>query len=69
MFALSLLSLALAVPALAAPAKTSGCSIPASVLQVPSGQTLLVAPTVAPSFVALGVGVQNYTCSAAGTYT
>ncbi|KAI0262544.1 hypothetical protein BC834DRAFT_828732 [Gloeopeniophorella convolvens] len=69
MLGLSFLSLVLAVPALAAPSfKFTGCSVPASVLQVPAGQTQLVAPTTAPNFVALGVGVQNYTCSAAGTY-
>jgi len=45
--------------------------VPASALQsdLPSNQTLLVAPSSAPNFVALGVGVQNYTCSSTGTFT
>ena len=38
-------------------------------LTVPTNQTVLTNPTTAASFVLLGVGVQNYTCSAAGTYT
>lgn len=29
----------------------------------------LAAPSGAPSFVGVGVGTQNYTCGAAGTYT
>ncbi|KAJ6577763.1 hypothetical protein B0H19DRAFT_1020250 [Mycena capillaripes] len=40
------------------------CDTSAAVMDLPSGQTQLVAPTTAPLFVALGVGVQNYTCSA-----
>ncbi|KAJ7445173.1 hypothetical protein B0H11DRAFT_14615 [Mycena galericulata] len=38
-------------------------------MDLPSNQTLLVAPTTAPLYVALGVGIQNYTCSSAGKYT
>jgi hypothetical protein len=34
-------------------------------MDLPSGQTQLVAPTTAPLFVALGVGIQNYTCTTA----
>ncbi|KAI0052115.1 hypothetical protein FA95DRAFT_1569480 [Auriscalpium vulgare] len=69
MFALSFLTIALAaVPAFAAPARITGCPVPSSVLQVPTNQTQLVPPTTAPSYVGLGVGVQNYTCSAAGAY-
>ncbi|KAJ7817154.1 hypothetical protein B0H14DRAFT_2843123, partial [Mycena olivaceomarginata] len=37
----------------------------AATLSLPANQTQLVAPTTAPLFVALGVGVQNYTCTAA----
>lgn len=37
-------------------------------LTVPANQTVLTNPTTSASFVMLGVGVQNYTCSAAGTY-
>jgi len=72
MFAWSILSLALcAASAVAAPRSHSSCSVPASALQtdLPTGQTALVAPSFAPNFVALGVGVQNYSCSAAGTFT
>ncbi|KAJ6489957.1 hypothetical protein C8R45DRAFT_868093 [Mycena sanguinolenta] len=39
-------------------------------MDLPSNQTALVAPTTSPLFVALGVGVQNYTCSSTtSTYT
>jgi len=44
------------------------CPIAAN-LVLPANQTVLVAPTAPKSFVALGVGYQNYTCNAAGTYT
>jgi hypothetical protein len=44
------------------------CTISASIT-VPSGQTALVEPTDPKSFVAIGVGYQNYTCTAAGTYS
>jgi hypothetical protein len=37
-------------------------------LVLPAGQTNLTAPTAPASYIALGVGTQNYTCSAAGTY-
>ncbi|KJA23553.1 hypothetical protein HYPSUDRAFT_163219 [Hypholoma sublateritium FD-334 SS-4] len=37
-------------------------------LTVPANQTVLTNPTTSASFVLLGVGVQNYTCSTAGTY-
>ncbi|KAJ6562596.1 hypothetical protein B0H19DRAFT_944260 [Mycena capillaripes] len=33
-------------------------------MDLPSNQTQLVAPTTAPKFVAIGVGIQNYTCTA-----
>ncbi|KAA1472028.1 hypothetical protein DENSPDRAFT_880953 [Dentipellis sp. KUC8613] len=70
MFIRSLLALALSAPALAAPWLTfSGCSVPSSVLQLPSNQTTLTAPSSAPNFVALGVGVQNYTCANTSTYS
>jgi len=46
----------------------SACSTSAIQLTVPAGQTVLTQPTTAPSFVFLGVGVQNYTCSSASTY-
>jgi len=46
-----------------------GCSTSSDILSVPSGQSVLVVPSGAPSFIGLGVGVQNYTCSSAGTFT
>lgn len=46
----------------------SACSTTAIQLTVPAGQTVLTQPTTTPSFVFLGVGVQNYTCSSASTY-
>ncbi|EIM89136.1 uncharacterized protein STEHIDRAFT_119880 [Stereum hirsutum FP-91666 SS1] len=54
---------------LAASPALAACAVPASSLKIPSNQTALVAPTFPPSFVALGVGVQNYTCSNTSTYT
>jgi len=63
MLSISLASLLLAVPALALP-KLSGCNLSNAKLSLPSNQTVLAQPTGAPSFVGLGVGVQNYTCNA-----
>ena len=40
------------------------CDISNAVLTVPPGQEALVEPTTPPSFIGLGVGTQNYTCSA-----
>ncbi|KAF9234248.1 hypothetical protein BU15DRAFT_65857 [Melanogaster broomeanus] len=46
------------------------CSLSNARLQVPVNQSQLVAPTTAPNYIALGVGVQNYTCNAtSSTYT
>jgi len=45
------------------------CDTTSAKLVLPDGQTNLTAPTGSPSFVLLGVGYQNYTCSPAGTYT
>ncbi|KAJ7484936.1 hypothetical protein B0H11DRAFT_2019305 [Mycena galericulata] len=39
------------------------CNASRAVMNLPENQTVLVAPTSAPRFVLLGVGVQNYTCS------
>ncbi|KDR80769.1 hypothetical protein GALMADRAFT_91393 [Galerina marginata CBS 339.88] len=44
------------------------CSVSSAKLVLPAGQTALTAPTDPTSFVLLGVGYQNYTCSAAGAY-
>jgi hypothetical protein len=65
MFALLLVSL-LVVPVLSLPSLKlgKGCSLKDARLSVPSNQSVLTAPTTAPSFIALGVGVQNYTCNA-----
>jgi hypothetical protein len=54
----------LAVSALAIPLKNA-CDPARATLTVPAG---LAAPVGAPSAVLLGVGVQNYTCTDAGTY-
>ncbi|KAJ6461223.1 hypothetical protein C8R47DRAFT_1159599 [Mycena vitilis] len=54
-----LVSAAPAAPAIGASCPTSG-----AVMDLPAGQTALVNPTTAPLFVALGVGIQNYTCTA-----
>ncbi|KZV72695.1 hypothetical protein PENSPDRAFT_628290 [Peniophora sp. CONT] len=79
--ALSLVTALASSSALAAPSsrgpsfkpltQITGCDIPSSVLQdlLPANQTALVAPSSAPNFLALGVGVQNYTCSSTGTFT
>jgi hypothetical protein len=70
MLVVSLVSLFLAVPALARPTVPTTCSISTAKLSLPSNQTALVPPTSAPHFIALGVGVQNYTCNATSlTYT
>lgn len=48
----------------------AGCPVSSDVLTLPANQTVLALPAgAAPVNIALGVGVQNYTCSAAGTYT
>ena len=59
-----------AVPQLSKRAtSTKECQI-SSVPDLPSGQTTLSIPSgQKPLHVGLGVGVQNYTCSTAGTYT
>ncbi|KAF9485450.1 hypothetical protein BDN70DRAFT_588168 [Pholiota conissans] len=50
------------------PAGKRTCAIKQT-LTVPANQTVLTNPTTPPSFVLLGVGIQNYTCSTTGTYT
>jgi len=50
--------------------KFASCSLSKAVMSVPASQTTIVAPTTTPSFVAIGVGVQNYSCSSTtSTYT
>ncbi|KAK7681368.1 hypothetical protein QCA50_015459 [Cerrena zonata] len=59
-------TLALAVPTF----KLNGCDVSKANMSLPSGQTLLVAPTdTKPRFISIGVGVQNYSCSTTHTYT
>jgi len=76
-----LITLALAVCAIAAPQfppPPPGTGTPSnglltcpisSTLVLPSNQTALATPNSTASFVTLGVGFQNYTCSSAGNYT
>ncbi|CAE6439288.1 unnamed protein product [Rhizoctonia solani] len=49
--------------------KVTGCSLSNAKLSVPPNQTALTVPTGSPVYIALGVGVQNYTCGASGTFT
>ncbi|KAH9069663.1 hypothetical protein EDB83DRAFT_2314339 [Lactarius deliciosus] len=70
MLALSFLPLLLlATGGLAVPSRRAS-SVPASVLAqlLPQGQQQLVAPTDAPTFVALITGFQNFTCTREGTW-
>src|ERR1700683_213494 len=65
MLSIFLASLLLAVSALALPnLKLSSCNLSQAKLSLPLNQMVLVKQTSAPSFVGLGVGVQNYTCNA-----
>ncbi|CAE6415038.1 unnamed protein product [Rhizoctonia solani] len=49
--------------------KLTGCSLSKAKLSLPSNQTVLTVPSGTPVYVALGVGVQNYTCGSTGTFT
>ncbi|KAH7335752.1 hypothetical protein B0J17DRAFT_719373 [Rhizoctonia solani] len=49
--------------------KLTGCSLSNAKLSVPPGQTNITVPAGPPVYIALGVGVQNYTCGASGTFT
>lgn len=73
MLALPLLPLLLATTGLAAPSNRGfedvPVPVPVSALDLPANQTLIVPPTTNPNYVTLGVGYQNYTCTAAGNYT
>ncbi|KAI0249262.1 hypothetical protein BJV78DRAFT_716543 [Lactifluus subvellereus] len=70
MLALLFLWLLLAATTFAAPSpRQNCCQVPASALSLPSNQSQLTSPTSAPSFVALAVGVQNYTCTPSNTFT
>jgi len=67
------ITFALTATALAAPYHfppgTTNCNISNVQLALPSNKTAFSTPTSPLSFLVLGVGVQNYTCSAAGNYT
>ncbi|KII95430.1 hypothetical protein PLICRDRAFT_34283 [Plicaturopsis crispa FD-325 SS-3] len=73
MLSSALLPVLCALPAFVAAAPpvraTSGCDITQAKPDLPAGQTALVAPSGGPSFIALAIGVQNYTCSNTSTYT
>ncbi|KAG8216848.1 hypothetical protein J3R82DRAFT_7108 [Butyriboletus roseoflavus] len=43
---------------------SASCGLSNVRLQVPPQQTQLIAPNYSPSFIALAVGTQNYTCGA-----
>jgi len=61
---ISLASLLLALPTLALPSVKQCCNLSNATLPLPSNQTALTELTSAPSFVAVAVGAQNYTCNA-----
>jgi len=63
MLSLWFLSPFLAVPTLALPNPEHSCDLSKTKLSIPN-QSALVQPTEAPSFVAVAIGVQNYTCNA-----
>ncbi|GAB1524508.1 hypothetical protein RhiTH_007662 [Rhizoctonia solani] len=59
-----------AAPAYAPPGiKLTGCPISNAKVNLPAGQTAVTVPSGNPVYIALGVGVQNYTCGSTGTFT
>jgi len=48
--------------------KLCGCSVANAKLSLPANQTAIAVPSGTPIYVALGVGTQNYTCGATGTF-
>ena len=71
MFVLALLSLSLPSTGFAAPhhhGRDTGISGSQLQILIPSNTTLPL-PTSNANFLALGCGVQNYTCTSAGNYT
>jgi len=49
--------------------KFAGCPVAEATLTFPEGQTALsIPPGQVPNHVLLGMGIQNYTCGASGTY-
>ncbi|KIK63400.1 hypothetical protein GYMLUDRAFT_57610 [Collybiopsis luxurians FD-317 M1] len=73
MFFKSIIVLAsFASASMAAPATATGssalCDVSSATLSIPSG-VALPAPDFKATFLGLGVGTQNYTCTSGGTYT
>jgi len=64
MFTLCLLSLALALAALASPTKRAHCDLSQAKLFLPVDQTSLTNPSTPARFVGLAIGFQNYICNA-----
>jgi hypothetical protein len=63
-FVSTLVSFALAtIGAIAVPIH-SQCSVSHAEIELPDCQFVLAEPSTAPHFVALAIGVQNYTCDA-----
>ena len=59
-----------ALPKVARTQAYQDCPVANAVLTFPAGQTALSIPSgQVPNHILLGVGVQNYTCTNAGTYT
>ena len=59
-----------ALPKGGRPPKNQSCPVDKAVLTFPAGQTALAIPAgQVPNHILLGTGVQNYTCTDAGTYT
>ncbi|KAH8828623.1 hypothetical protein DL96DRAFT_1813988 [Flagelloscypha sp. PMI_526] len=58
----------IAATAAASTSKKSECDLSCAKINFPEGQTALAVPTGKLDYLALGVGVQNYSCSDTGTY-
>ena len=70
MFSILIAALFATLTLAAATPEHSGCDVSKDTMDLPDGQTQLVTPTDSkPRFIGIGVGVQNYTCSSAGTFT
>jgi hypothetical protein len=52
----------LSTSVLAAPAARAGCDLNKARLELPKSQSALAPQSSAPSYVSLGIGIQNYTC-------
>ena len=68
MLSVTLLPLLLITAGFAAPSSRDDTNVPASALPLPANQQQLVAPSTAPSFVTVAVGLQNYTCTFEGNF-